>query len=399
MKDALFHNEGGDEALERPDGIKHYLTLSEDESPTSIPTLVSRPLAQLPEVATSKRLETHLARSSNSSMAQIRATSVAEPIKHEGDRARYISQTPSGLKDLDPRAFVGICSAYDTILRHFYGMPIRVDTVSVQHSIFQAEILVSVFRVYGCLPAIRPHLGNLFSQYRQKLFEAIAEDPSRWLNLSIPLESASFYTEAFIHLLGSLPSVLRSDTRPDLSPTVLSRLKRKHEQLKQMQGDVIGELFRLTIHVDDKPVKMSESLETWLTVQLFHDWLAVELDKIERPHTGSRGRPSGSRPSFSRSVSLLGIGTLMRRIHRGGDSYLPYDKVLKEVKEAHEYLNSDWDDLADDLRSLKKFASRAVENICRNNLMLDPDTHKIPYLTCVDVGMKELPWAAGVEGI
>ncbi|KAL1628561.1 hypothetical protein SLS56_005793 [Neofusicoccum ribis] len=289
MKDALFHNEDGDEDFERPDGIKHYLALSKDESSMSIPTLVSRPLAQLPEVATSKRLEVHPEKATNSPVAQIRATSVAEPIKHEGGRARSISQTPSGLKDLDPRVFVGVCSAYDTILRHFYGLPIHVDTVSVQHSIFQAEILVSVFRIYGCLPAIRPHLGNLFSQYRQKLFEAIAEDPSRWLNLSIPLESASFYTEAFIHLVGSLPCVLRSNSKPDLSPTILSKLKRKHEQLKHMQGDVIGELFRLTIHVDDKPVKMSESLETWLTVQLFRDWLAVELDKIERPHTGSRG--------------------------------------------------------------------------------------------------------------
>lgn len=248
------------------------------------------------------------------------------------------------------------------------------------------------------LQAFARRWRTFFSQYRKKLFEAIMQDPVRWLNLSILLESSSIYTEAFVHLAGSLNSFLRTNTKSNIPPVVLAQLKRKDEKLKSAKEMVVGELSRLTVHVDGKPVKMGGSLETWITVQLFRDWLAVELDKIERQGADSSRRLSGDRVSGNSGTVPYGIGTLLRRIYRGGDAYLAYDKVIKEIKETFEFLGSDWEDLADDLRALKDYASRTVKKICSNNLMIDPESHKIPYLTCVDVAPNEFPWMLLAEG-
>lgn len=357
------------------DGINYYLTLSEHQSAPDVPMLVLTPLQDISEVDVTMAEDT-----------TNRATVKLEDDTHD-------------TTNLDSRVLAEVCSSYDSLFRHLYGLPLRVDTANVQRTLFQIEVLLPVVGAYGCLKTIRPHLGNLLSQYRHRLFEAIAQNPSRWMNISIPLESESIYTEAFIHLAGSFHTAFRHDRKTSVSPSILSKIKRKNEQLKHAQESVIGELFRLTIHVADKPVKMNENFETWITVQLFRDWLAVELDKIERRSTGSGHRMSGTRPPHATNASApFDVGTLMRSIHRGGDSYLPYDKVLKEVKDSYEYLGSGWDDLADDLRSLKQFAAKTVENLCRNNLMLDPDSHKIPYLTCVDVGLKDLPWLTDTDG-
>ncbi|OJD31610.1 uncharacterized protein BKCO1_460006 [Diplodia corticola] len=394
IKKALTIEDDLAREVETPDGIKFHLTLAEPQQPPTMPLLVSRALNLIPEDAMTRVVSCRDRNSWAASPTPSGDNSVATQIKVEEQEGWDTSQCPG---NLSARTQSEICSAYDNLFRHLYGLPLRLSTtVTVQHSLFRAEVLVSVFRAQGCLPSIRPHLGNVFSQYRRGLFEAIARDPCRWINLSIPLENESIYTEAYVHLVGSLSKYTKLDTRT-IQPALMTKIKKKHENLMHAQEKVIGELLRLTIHVDGKPVTMGAQLETWIAVALFRDWLAIELDKTERRAPGTvRHRRETS--STSSTTSPLGIGSLLRRIHRGGDEYLEYDAVLKEAKEVYEVLGSDWEDLAEDLRTLKKFASKVVEKLCANNLMLDPELYGIPYLTCMDVGTKDLPWLAEKEG-
>lgn len=376
------------------EGITTFLTLSNDEKPPQIPTLIARTLEEIPEQARRREQEAGPEDRRIPPAPASQATSIVSSVKTEGVGKQLTSHTPK----FDAHVLSELCSAYDNLFRDIYGLPVLLQSESVHQSLFQAEVLVPIFRTYGQLASIRAQVENVFSQYRKKLFEAIMQDPVRWLNLSILLESSSIYTEAFVHLAGSLNSFLRTNTKSNIPPVVLAQLKRKDEKLKSAKEMVVGELSRLTVHVDGKPVKMGGSLETWITVQLFRGWLAVELDKIERQGADSSRRLSGDRVSGNSGTVPYGIGTLLRRIYRGGDAYLAYDKVIKEIKETFEFLGSDWEDLADDLRALKDYASRTVKKICSNNLMIDPESHKIPYLTCVDVAPNEFPWMLLAEG-
>ncbi|KAK0662226.1 hypothetical protein DIS24_g1983 [Lasiodiplodia hormozganensis] len=391
------------ELLARADNLQgeadnhHYLTLDESVPPHTTPLLIPARADQIPEDVIPTHQEFFDRSLLSTATASSRATSVVTTIKSEDQDSRNVSQRHASRANLDARIRSELCSAYDKLFRHMYHLPLHLGTTAnAQHCLFQAEVIVPVFREYGFLPSLQPHLRDSLSQLRFQLFEAIAKDPCRWLNLSIPLESTVIYMEACIHLTGSFDKISKPD-KTRIPHDVLNKVKKKREQLMHAQEKVLGELFRLTIHVEEKPVTMVDQMETWIAVQIFRDWLARELDRIERQTTRGSQHSRGL-VAYSDNASPPGIGTLLRRIHRGGDAYLAYDKVLKDLKESHEYLGSEWEDLAEDLRSLKKFASKAVESLCRNNLMLDPELHKIPYLTCVDVGMRDLPWQTDAEG-
>lgn len=391
------------ELLPRVDNLQgdadshHYLTLDDSVPPHTTPLLVPTHVDQIPEDVIPKHQEFFDRGPLSAATTSSRASSVVTTIKPEDQDSRSVSQRHASRANLDARIRSELCSAYDKLFRHMYNLPLRLGTTAnIQHCLFQAEVIVPVFREYGCLPSIQPHLRDMFSQFRFQLFEAIIKDPCRWLGLSITLESTVIYMEAFVHLTGSFDRLVKTDKKTRVPHAVLSKVKKKHEQLMHAQEKVLGELFRLTIHVEEKPVTMKDHMETWTAVQIFRDWLARELDRIERQTTGSSQHNRGLM-AYSDNASPPGIGTLLRGIHRGGEAYLAYDEVLKDLKESHGYLGSEWDDLAEDLRSLKKFASKAVENLCRNNLMLDPELHRIPYLTCVDVGMRDLPWRTDAE--
>ncbi|KAF2750109.1 hypothetical protein M011DRAFT_474586 [Sporormia fimetaria CBS 119925] len=111
---------------------------------------------------------------------------------------------------------------------------------------------------------------------------------------------------------------------------------------------------------------------TWLLVQIFRDTIARQL----RARHHSR-------------ASSLERGTFFRRIYRGGDAYTEY----KEFREScMSIIRGEWLDLGDDLKTLKEYASNVVEDLAKNELMIDSDSNGVGYLTCVKVGREDLPW-------
>ncbi|KAL1642033.1 hypothetical protein SLS58_005621 [Diplodia intermedia] len=337
MREALASAENLTGTVENVEEIKFYLTLAESPQPPAIPLLVPCSLDHLPEDVLTRDHSSLYQEFTSPSLTPSRSSSVPT-VKMEEQDGQSVSQRPGSHSSLDARIHSELCSAYDNLFRHTHNLPLRLSTAeNIQHN-------------------------------------------------------------AFVHLAGSFTRNVKQDSKLRIPTSVLNKLKKKNEQLLHMQEKTIGELFRLTIHVENKPVSMGDQLETWTVVQLFRDWLAVELDKIERRSTGNN-KDWKYPASTSSNVSPAGIGSLLRRIQRGGEEYLAYDVVLKGLKETHEFLGSEWEDLAEDLRSLKKFASKVVGPLCRNNLMLDPELHRISYLICVDVGTRDLPWLVEATGV
>lgn len=53
---------------------------------------------------------------------------------------------------------------------------------------------------------------------------------------------------------------------------------------------------------------------------------------------------------------------------------------------------SNWEDVAEDLKTLKDFAMKAVAVLVKNNLFLEPVSAGIEYLTCTEVSTDDYPW-------
>ncbi|KAF2142896.1 uncharacterized protein K452DRAFT_203524, partial [Aplosporella prunicola CBS 121167] len=285
---------------------------------------------------------------------------------------------------------------YDCLFSSFYNRRPPLNTNNVSYALHDAELVLALAHKYVSMDSVRPHVGNVLSQFRHRLFEAIAQDPPRWLNLSIHLESTMIYTEAFIHCVSS-PAWVWPTTEAHVSKATLSLIKEKGEHLLRAQKGVVEQLLRNTILEGNQPIiDMGNQLETWIVIQYVRDWLVRQLHLIESPILGANvDTPKSHILNGHHSTDRLpGIGALFRQILRGGDAFLPYDKVLKELKEAFEYMNLDWDDLADDLRMLKDHAREIVRDMCKNNLMLNLEEHNIGYLTCTELDAKDFPWSS-----
>lgn len=56
-------------------------------------------------------------------------------------------------------------------------------------------------------------------------------------------------------------------------------------------------------------------------------------------------------------------------------------------------------DLGNDLKLLKRYASRIIEELEKNHLMVDVDSEGIGYLICVEVEAGYVPWWTEMEEI
>ncbi|OCL14767.1 hypothetical protein AOQ84DRAFT_402045, partial [Glonium stellatum] len=273
---------------------------------------------------------------------------------------------------------VDISLAYSSLFRAYYNLPPDITTTNVQLALSQSELLIEVAQIYDSVHIIRAHIGNIFSQFRQKLNIAIKDNPPRWLKLSIALESPAIFTEALIHLVGSHPAWPWRTKSVTIPQNVLKVIKEKADHLNELCAEAERDLFLNTIEAaDGGPTTIENDFEGWCTVQVFRDWYCARLNTIISKAGDQR---------------VMERGTLYRAMGKGGDSYLPYDEVLASLR--NNVKSDDWTDLADDLKRLKKYAKDTVHDLCKNELMLDVDNHNIGYLTCVDVEVKDFPWMA-----
>ncbi len=264
-------------------------------------------------------------------------------------------------------------TAYNNLFLIYYNQPPEICSTNIDTALEQCEALIKVAECYGSLFVVRPYLGNIFSQYRHELFLAISKDPPRWLNIATPLQSASIFSEAIIHLAGCWPDWPWPTCHETVDRQNLRLVKTKAKSLADLRSLVDRDILQNTIATNDRPVTLKNSFETWLVVQMFRDWFIEEQNrcrKMGRPHHGA----------------------VYRLMRRGGDAYLRTEEVVEMLNGVDGTSTGVWEEVGDDLRLLKDFAQGAVEPLCKNRLMLDVEEAGLQYLTCVEVGMEEFPW-------
>ena len=145
-----------------------------------------------------------------------------------------------------------------------------------------------------------------------------------------------------------------------------------------------------------------ETLETWLVVQVFRDWLAHRINAAK-----AAGRPWA--------------GAHFRLMRRGGEAYLPAAEVVETLKhylgeragrEGKGRLGSGWEMVAGDerweevkgdLALLKGFARGVVVGLCVcEGVVVEggegEGEGEDEGLRCTKVEVGELPWGSGGEG-
>ncbi|ORY16167.1 hypothetical protein BCR34DRAFT_597961 [Clohesyomyces aquaticus] len=263
--------------------------------------------------------------------------------------------------------------AYVQLFGTFYSIAPSVSTSDVGTALVQSEELIRIAGELVCLPLLRPYLGNGFGEFRQKLYVHIKNDPARWIQLATALENQSIYTECLIHLIGAHPSWPWPTPRKTLAPDLRSLIARKSEELNRKGNKLERELLLNTIQVRRGPVTPQDGhTETWILVQIFRDALATQLHSMQTPKQTATNR-----------------GTMYRKIYKGGSEYMEVDEVRSACRNI---IQGRWEGLAEDLNGLKEYAKAMVADMAANELMIDPDTHGIGYLTCAKVDSSDVPW-------
>ena len=76
------------------------------------------------------------------------------------------------------------------------------------------------------------------------------------------------------------------------------------------------------------------------------------------------------------------------------EGYAQYETFRAMIEEVQPCV---LEDVEEDLPLLKDMASKVVENLAKNNSLLDPEEDGIGWLTCTKVQTRETPWRS--EGV
>lgn len=163
-------------------------------------------------------------------------------------------------------------------------------------------------------------------------------------------------TEACIHLVGAY----REGRWPWRTPKhkldgsfILQNVKSEAAKLATECAFTSLKLFQTSIHVEEKGstirVSIQSSKDSWAAVALCLDWLATSLDEGDDDPVKK--------------------GAVYRKLHKGGNEYLPIWQVYKSMQELG--IGFDHEELAQDMTILKDYAKETVEELCTNNLVSD----------------------------
>jgi hypothetical protein len=287
--------------------------------------------------------------------------------------------TTDAIHGPDHQIHTNIVEAYNQIFGSFYSIPLRIPVDSLLASMTTCEALVQIAHDLACTSLISTQITTALQHHRHALFTAIASDPARYLLLSMRLENDSMYTESLIHIIGAHPNWPWPTKRSVLPPEITKLVVRKSEELDRLCADVERELLLLTIQVHNRSVEPLEhtQFDTWFTVQVFRDTLARTFHGLDT--------------SSSKSVKR---GTLFRKIRRGGAEYMPYEEVRRLMSRI---MPSAVENLEEDLGLLKDFASEMVEEVAKNEALVDVEREKVGWLTCARIGKEDISWRADGE--
>jgi hypothetical protein len=279
-----------------------------------------------------------------------------------------------------------LLSAYRNLFLIYYGRAPIIDTKDIDTALQQAEILIRIAELYGSIPVVRPYLGNCMMQFGRDVYTAILQDPPRWLQLSLYLESAPIFKEAIIHIVGNLPnwpwSTVQLRDFPDDLKGSKGLFESKLDYLEGLQRDVDRKLTMSSIKINGEEAQLDHenkrTYNTWLVLQLWKSWFTRSISKGGSPNS-----------------SVCSSGTVYRLISKGGDVYLPSETIVTQIKalrDLNRVVKGDKQEIEEDLKLMKDFAQKEVRLLCVNNSMLSVEEAGIEHLTCTMVENDELPW-------
>lgn len=269
---------------------------------------------------------------------------------------------------------------YATVLATFYHLAPQLSKTDIATALVQGEKLVKVATYMGSMQIMCSHLGLAFSNFRQELFVAIKKDPGRWINMGIALRNRSIYDECFVHMVGAYPMWEWPTKRSKVPDAVHRLVKHKATELRRMRIEVERDLTKINILVTNMydgtshppdPTRPRE-IETWVTVQYVRSEVYKHIDDVdEHPERA------------------LHFGKLFRGIHRQNLPWLDTWKAREYCLRVRSMICMDLDE---DMVTLRNEAAKIVKPLVDNQLMIEPDTHGVGYLTCVKVQDSDVVW-------
>jgi len=276
-----------------------------------------------------------------------------------------------------------LMAAYKGLFRTYCGQTPAIDKKDVNMALRQAEAIIKVAELYGSVSTIRPYLGNCLLQFGLNVYQAILQDPPRWLCLSLYLESVLIFKEAAVHIIGNLGYWPWSTVQlKDMPDDLVTFLNSKIEKLKRLIADVERTLFMTSIKVEGEDALLAptdkRTINTWYVTQLWKQWFihAVTQDEAPKP----TGRADGAK---------------YRAIAKGDDAYLPLETVTEHIRMFREPSRlTKWDKqtIEEDLKMFKIFAQKQVQELCVNNSMLSVADAGIEHLTCATIDGIDISW-------
>jgi hypothetical protein len=264
---------------------------------------------------------------------------------------------------------------YDQIFGSFYSVPLKIPNTTFSDTLTTCESLVKITDNLSCTHLISTPITSALLSHHRTFFTHISRDPARYLLLAILLQNTCIYTESLIHIIGAHPSWPWPTSRTLLPPNIMDLVVRKSEDLDRLCTDTERDLLLLTIEthrsVPVQPHNHAE-FETWFIVQLYRDTLSTTFRTLEN----ARDR-------------TLKRGALYRKIRKGGVEYMPVEEMRSLVQRA---MPSAVGNLEEDLGLLKGCARGIVEDVARNEALVDVEREGVGWLTCVKIERKDVPW-------
>ena len=264
--------------------------------------------------------------------------------------------------------------AYRDFLNAVHTHSLHLETSNIQDSLAQIEALVEVASYFEALPAIRIYPSLALTEQPHNLYHAIAQDPVRWLNLSVRLESRAIFSESLIHVVGGFPDMDWPTTCFEAVDETKEIICTKAKELRDWTTEIERELLMNSLEKRRTgAVVTPEDLPgTWLIVSLYRQWV---WERIRTSHTTTYRQAS-----------------FFRQAHKGGDEYLKTNEVKSTIANLPVTTAFRGLDPEKALNILKRTAQALVEPLVKNRLMINAEEAGIPYLTCVNVEEEDLPW-------
>ncbi|KAL5090001.1 hypothetical protein Trisim1_004834 [Trichoderma cf. simile WF8] len=336
-----------------------------------------------------------------SSQSRSHHKSSSYPSKRDYSRSvMSLGQQPQTLSQADE----DLLRDYDNLFRTFYNYPPVLDSINVADAYVQCKSLLTLADQYDALPVIGPRVDHHLLQFQSRLWKQIAKYPISYLRLGYLARSKVIFQEALIHVVGQWPAGERSlrATMPDI---VLDIIEDKVDELEETVSRVEGRLFRLNLTTSrGERVSPNNGYLDWLATSLFRQWIADNTTpqpppEFRRPGSRDTNRPAAPLPSAPPAPPLTAVGRAYRTLGSGNpNTFLGHDECKKFLKLTPEFYSREnlrrFEKRMDELKAMARSVVRPLMN---SGLELDLSgssrvADSIGYLTCTEVGNRDLPW-------